>query len=232
MELVTATKFKALHLIKNPAANGWVRRAALPLVGVRKQSVEAVEEIEERTLRFTLSTGTVDRDQDMIDPAGWQLDHYRKNPIVLWAHKHDMLPIGKAVDTAAIDGRLVSAVRFLPAAGYGTAGEFADSVYRLAKDGYLAATSVGFRPLAWDFSADVERGAEDWFPGIDYHEQELVEFSIVGVPSNPEALIEPVEPSIITDPTSLIEAPSPVASFAAARARRRRAIALAAGGFT
>ena len=56
-------------------------------------------------------------------------------------------------------------------------------------DGFLSATSVGFRQLTWDFTEDEERGADDWWPGIVFHTQELVEFSIVTVPANPEALI-------------------------------------------
>ena len=39
-------------------------------------------------------------------------------------------------------------------------------------------------------SADKDRGADDWFPGIDFEEQELVELSIVTVPANPEALVD------------------------------------------
>jgi HK97 family phage prohead protease len=52
------------------------------------------------------------------------------------------------------------------------------------KERMLSATSVGFRPLKWSFSKDRERGG-----GIDFHEQELLEFSIVTVPANSEATI-------------------------------------------
>ena len=44
---------------------------------------------------------------------------------------------------------------------------------------------VGFRPLVWSFSKDKTRRG-----GIDFHEQELMEFSIVSVPANSEALME------------------------------------------
>jgi HK97 family phage prohead protease len=223
MELVTAFRFKELNIErgKRPA----VRRAAAPLVGVRKQSVETVEKVDDRTLRFTISTGLVDRDLDKIDPAGWQLDHFRKNPVVLWAHQATLLPVGKALEVSRLGDRLRSVVSFLPAENYGAAGDFANQVYRLARDGYLAATSVGFRPLRWDFTADKDRGGDDWFPGIDYHEQELVEFSLCTVPSNPEALIEPVLP----DDAVGGEAPSLPESLAAAfaaRAKRRRVLQL------
>ncbi|WP_188263273.1 HK97 family phage prohead protease, partial [Azospirillum tabaci] len=61
---------------------------------------------------------------------------------------------------------------------------FADMVYRLVIGGYLNATSVGFRPLKWSWNE--ERGS--W--AIDYTEQELLEYSVVPVPANPDALIE------------------------------------------
>ncbi|HSR77258.1 MAG TPA: hypothetical protein VLN57_11795 [Xanthobacteraceae bacterium] len=192
-------------------------------LGVRKQSIDTVEKVDERTLRFTISSGAVDRDLDMINPAGWQLANYQKNPVVLWAHQPTILPIGKAIEVSQKNDRLTSVVSFLPEKDYGAAGEFADQVYRLARDGYLAATSVGFRPIRWDFSQDKDRGAEDWFfGGIDYHEQELVELSLCTVPSNPEALIEPGTLVETIEPP-----PEITAALAAGRAKRRRALALA-----
>ncbi|HSR78750.1 MAG TPA: hypothetical protein VLN57_19400 [Xanthobacteraceae bacterium] len=222
MQLVTPLRFKEINIERGKRPI--VRRAGAPLVGVRKQTVETVEQLDERTLRFVLSTGTIDRDLDMIDPAGWRLDHFQKNPVVLWAHQATLLPVGKAVATGNTGGRLTSAVQFLPSEGYGAASEFADSVYKLARDGYLAATSVGFRPLRWDFTADKDRGGDDWFPGIDYHEQELVEFSICTVPSNPEALLEPVPSGAAHGEAPPL--PEPLAAAFAAHGKRRRVLQL------
>ena len=137
------------------------------------------------------------------------------------------------MDFGADDNRLFSSVQFLPD-GYGKASELADTVYRMAADGYLSATSVGFRPLEWDFSTDKDRGADDWMPGIDFHQQELVEFSLVTVPSNPEALIEPGD---FGDDSAGVVIPAPVQVLSheieierERRARRRRLYeALAAG---
>ena len=84
------------------------------------------------------------------------------------------------------------------------------------------------------------------FPGIDFEEQELVELSVVTVPANPEALIEPAqavpggEVASDTPPetgTELTEFDRDAAIFrivserkeeeARARARRRRVFQLA-----
>lgn len=225
--LVSSGRFK----IANGARTGSkiIRRSNVAPLGVRKQVTEVVDKLDNRTLRFTISTGVVDRDRDTIDPKGWELANFSRNPVVLWSHQATMLPIGKAIDVIKADDRLRAVVEFLPEEGYGAASAFADQVYKLARDGYIAATSVGFRPLAWDFTEDEARGADDWWPGIDFHSQELVELSIVSVPANPEALIEP----------EVIETPEGAASFQQdcsreleARARRRRAFIAASMGIS
>jgi HK97 family phage prohead protease len=199
LKMVTASRFKSLNIARTGAAGRIARRSSgVPMVGIRKQSTETVtvESEGDRTLRFTISTGVVDRDRDTISVAGWQLDAFRKNPVVLWAHNAWDPPVGRALEVGQTADRLSAAVQFLDDATYGDASKFADAIYKLARDGYLSATSVGFRPIEWDFTDDETRGADDWWPGIDFHTQELCEFSIVTVPSNPEALIEPDMPLI------------------------------------
>jgi HK97 family phage prohead protease len=232
MRIVSPRHFKLLN--GEPRGGRLVRRLVpADAFGVRKLTVETVEPEGERTLRFVISTGIVDRDFDSINQAGWHLDDYKKNPVVLWAHDSYSLPIGKAVDLVADGARLSSAVKFLPS-GYGEASDFADTVYRLSRDGWLSATSVGFRPLAWDFSEDEARGGDGWWPGIDFHEQELMEFSLCCVPANPEALIEPgalVEAGdspAIEPPAAGVTNAAIRPGWNAMRARRQRA-ALAAG---
>lgn len=127
---------------------------------------------------FTISTGAVDRDKDTVAVDGWSLDSYRRNPVVLFAHRYAEPPVGLAEAVLAKGGQLKARVKFAPADTYA----FAETVRRLVDGGYLRATSVGFRALKWSFNE--ERG------GVDFLEQELMEFSIVPVPANPEALID------------------------------------------
>jgi phage head maturation protease len=58
-------------------------------------------------------------------------------------------------------------------------------VFRLIKAGYIKAGSVGFAPLKFSFAEDSDRAF-----GIDFHEQELLEFSIVPIPANAHALVQ------------------------------------------
>ena len=224
MQIVSATRFKLLHRS---------RKTLGAVLGVRKQVIAPADIIEsdKRVLRFTISTESVDRERDSIAIAGWDLSSYRKNPVVLWGHDSGQLPIGRGFDLAIEGGVLKASVEFVPA-DLPEGGAFAESVYRLARGGFIAATSVGFRPLKWDYSTDKDRGADDWFPGIDFQEQELVELSIVTVPANPEALLDaplPGEGTAIATPNPATgeELTAFNEQQAKARARRRRVFQLA-----
>jgi HK97 family phage prohead protease len=129
-----------------------------------------------RRMTFTISTGAVDRDGDIVDPKGWDLKHYLKNPTVLFAHDYSALPVAKAVSVQKNDSGLVAVAEFPPVGVY----PFADTVYEMLKSGFLNATSVGFQPTE----------CEPMKNGKGYHHksQQLLEWSIVPVPSNPEAL--------------------------------------------
>jgi len=143
---------------------------------------------ESRRLRFVVSSSSVDRDRDVINQAGWRLDAYRKNPIVLYGHDYSELPIARAVDVHVEGNRLVADAEFVPA----DVSPFAETVYQLIKRGFLNATSVGFRPIT--YTRNEERG------GYDVQEAELYEFSVVAVPSNPDALVMARSAGIDTAP--------------------------------
>lgn len=140
-----------------------------------------------RQLRYTITTDAVDRMQDVISADGWDLKSYLQNPVVLWGHDHDLV-IGKAIDISRTGNGLDATVQFQPS-DMPIVGPWADYAFRSGVTGFIRATSVGFRPLEWDFTEDEERGGDDWFPGIDFQRQELTEFSVVSVPANPEALL-------------------------------------------
>ncbi len=144
-----------------------------------KQYVAEIEKAPADGLRkvsFTISTGSVDRDRDTLSVAGWVLDNYVKNPVVLWAHYYGQPPIARAESIVKRAKALRATAQFATAEEY----PFADTIFRLVNGGYLQATSVGFRPIKWVYDEDRH--------GYDMEEQELLEFSIVPVPANPEAL--------------------------------------------
>lgn len=143
--------------------------------------IKAGDEEGSRVLRFTISTDTVDRMGDTIAVDGWDLKAFKKNPVVLWAHDSTQLPVGKASNITVEDGKLKADAEFASA----DLNPLADQVLRMYQQGFLSAVSVGFVPHKWAWVEDKDR---PW--GIEFMEQELLEFSAVPVPANPEALVE------------------------------------------
>lgn len=159
-------------------------------------------ETDARSVRFVLSTVAEDRVGDTIDPTGWKLDNYRKNPVVLWGHDQYFPPIGKMSDVRVdAAGALVGTVEFATAEQH----PFADTIYKLVKGGFINAGSVGFVPLRWEFRDDF---------GIDFKEQELLEYSIVTVPANPHALVTARSAGIDLEPVAKALAGRPSDTFA------------------
>lgn len=138
--------------------------------------IKAADDGASRQMAFVISTATPDRDKDVINPAGVSLANYLKNPVVLWSHDYSAPPIGRAVSITSDGQRLVAQAEFADAETY----PFADTIYRLLQKGFLRATSIGFRPTK--YMRNDERG------GYDFEECELLEFSVVAVPANAEAL--------------------------------------------
>jgi len=148
-----------------------------------------VKKVGERQYEFTASTADQDRDGEVIDVAGWDLKNFKKNPVIMFAHDYRTLPIGRATKIGIREGKLVNNVEFPPEGTY----EFADIVERLVGAGFLKTESVGFLPKKWE---DGDGGEKS--PRRTYTKQELLEISIVPVPSNPNALLNAVKEGVIT----------------------------------
>lgn len=127
---------------------------------------------------WTISTGAVDRDHDTLAVDGWDLSDYQKNPVVLWMHDAKLGPIGHAESVLVRGGALKARVVFQEKGR----NPLADHVRALVEDGLIKAASVGFQPIEWTFNE--KRG------GIDFKRQSLLEFSLVSVPSNGQALMD------------------------------------------
>ena len=147
------------------------------------------------TLDFVASTATLDRYHEVIEPAGWRLDSYRRNPVFQNAHNYGdiLFTLGKALCTEVrtVNGgpALFQRIQFAT-----EVNPVARIAYGLYKGGFLNAVSVGFIPLRWE-DGGAERGAalagghqRGASPRRRYLEQELLEVSAVAIPANPDAL--------------------------------------------
>lgn len=154
---------------------------------------KASDDKESRVLEFTISTSSVDRDFDSINAKGWDLKAYRKNPVVLWAHDSYNPPIARAPKLWIEEDKLNSQAEFMPFEMY----PFSDMVFNMLNGGFLRTASVGFRPLKVTPAEEEERRQRY---GVDFDKQELLEWSVVPVPANPEALMRAHAAGINTRP--------------------------------
>lgn len=136
-----------------------------------------------------ISTEVVDRDGDIVVAAGADVSNYEKNPVVLFGHRYNdpQAVVGKALEIVKEEGKGIRAKwQFAP---LGTSVG-ADAVRRLWANGFLNATSIGFMVPdggTEDIVAEGDEG-ETRRTGIRFNEWELLEFSIVPVPANQDAL--------------------------------------------
>src|SRR5882762_7149163 len=141
----------------------------------RKTLAATVTKAAGRTRTFCITTGSVDRVNDTINPDGWDFRAWLVNPVVMPFHAHDEWPIARGSN--------------LRRRGNGWLADFTfaetpegDTVLALVDAGIVNACSVGFRVL--ESTYDSQRG------GTNFIRQELCEVSVVPVPANAEALVQ------------------------------------------
>lgn len=163
--------------------------------------MRADSDFEKGHVRQTISTGNVARDNAIIEPDGWDLRNYRRNPVVLYAHDDSAggwvgvtagtraaLPVARASDVGLQDGNLVATAEF------DMDDEFAVRVLRKIQGGFINATSVRWLPLTApkrevrELLDDdgITREREVWV----FARSELLEFSYVPIPADPGAVIQ------------------------------------------
>lgn len=153
---------------------------------------------ETRTVTFVISTPDRDRHRSILNPDGWHLDNYHRNPIVGYQHNvyGDMCTKPDPDDVIGtsrvyLDGdKLMGEVTFEP----GDENPLAEKIFKKVLRGTLRSASVGFYPIK------NEKGESGNYGSAEKNEhkgganetfyffgQELIEWSLVNVPSNPKA---------------------------------------------
>jgi HK97 family phage prohead protease len=127
---------------------------------------------------FIISTPEIDRYGTIIVPSGIDYTAYLNNPIVLAQHDSENWPIGKCLGFA-MNGENLEATLQLH-----RITEAASEVADLVAAGYVRAVSVGIIPT------ESEEQTIDGKTICVYTKSELVEFSVVSIPANRQALIK------------------------------------------
>lgn len=146
-----------------------------------------------RQAEFVISTDQVDRAGEVVAQE-WELDNYKQNPIVLFGHDPSTAEnvIGKCLEISTDESedvkKTTAKVQF---AEEGTSNT-ADTVWKLVKQGILRTVSVGFIPHA------CENEDKSDMPTI-LKNNELLEFSIVPIPCNPNAIALAYDDGSITE---------------------------------
>ena len=151
---------------------------------------------ESRTVEFVASDNSVDSYGTVIPVDKWDLTRYQNNGIV--GYMHDVYGdswtksadpddvIGKG-EAWVEDDKLIVRITFEPA----DLNPRADKIFRKLQFGSLHAVSVGFRATKKGHMGDEERGED---PKVYYYAgQELLEVSVVNIPSNANALKRSIE---------------------------------------
>jgi hypothetical protein len=142
-------------------------------------------------VRAVISTAAPDRAGDVIVPAGLRnADEFLRNPVVLWAHQRSLPPIGTCERLTIEPDRIVAETKF------SASSPFAQDVFKLYAEGVLRGWSVGFVP-ARVVPIPAARGKAAG--GVCYPEWDLLEYSAVPVPENPEALTLAVKKGLVKD---------------------------------
>lgn len=121
------------------------------------------------------NTTSKDRSGDIVTAQAWAkgIENFRRNPVMLYQHKHDC-PIGR-FDKITVDKKGIYVE--------GTVSEAAErnhGIHTLIKDGALKSFSVGFRVKDGKYNS-----ADDTMLITDV---ELLEISVVSVPCNQDSL--------------------------------------------
>lgn len=132
---------------------------------------------------WVLSDFTLDRDMERMDPSGWELKEYRKNPIVQWGHERWEPAIGymKNVKKASDEKGELTGVVYFDESGD---DPLATKIHSKVKAGILTKGSVGFRVKVIEILEDQRDGTR-----LIHRKMELMEFSIVNIPANPSAQV-------------------------------------------
>lgn len=146
--------------------------------------------------KFVVTSEREDREGDIVLTKGGDWTEHRRNPVALFNHQSDALPIGKWEDP---DGRYTIEPRPELGKSYGTcwftqATPMGQQCYELTKSGILRAASIGF--IVRKAESRGQKGPSGR-PPLLIQEWQPTEISVVTIGCNPDAIREQLERSLV-----------------------------------
>jgi len=139
---------------------------------------------EKYTLTMVASSQDVDRHGDTILQDGWDLKHFKKNPVILNSHNYnDATEVIARATKTWIEGKGKKSKMLQTWEFAVDANPKAKIIFDLYAGGFLHASSVGFIPTEFDKQKD---GSTDYYT---IKSAELLEVSAVSVPANAAATL-------------------------------------------
>lgn len=155
----------------------------------RAYSLMEIREVvdESRTISGIATTPKIDSYGDIVEPMGVQ---YR-GPVNLFLYHDTRLPVGNVQFGKATKAGIPFSATLPDVKEEGTVRDRVNEAWHSLKYKLLQAVSIGFKALEWSYMDDTN--------GIRFTNWEMLELSLVGVPANPDAVIQTVKSAGMTD---------------------------------
>lgn len=142
---------------------------------------------DRRVITGVATTPRVDSYNDIVEPEGVQ---YR-GPVNLFLYHNTMLPVGNVAFGKATKKGIPFEAKLPDIKEEGTVRERVNEAWHSLKYKLLQAVSIGFKPVEFAYREGTD--------GVHYKEWEMLELSLVGVPANPDAMIQTIKSAGMTD---------------------------------
>ena len=147
----------------------------------------------------TITTNAIDRDGEVVIPAGMNSREYERNPVLLYAHD-TAKPIGKMLGMRRNDDTIAADFALAPRPETHEGEWLPDTVAALMRFGALRGVSIGFAPQPGGMRVASKADTERYGTGVKrvFSKWTLFEVSVVAIPANQEALISAVEKGVVS----------------------------------
>lgn len=151
--------------------------------GVVAESSELIK--GERASIALVSVETTDREGEVVLSKGLNTELFVRNPIVCWAHKYDIPPVGKCDWIKKISRAWKAKTT------YSDSSELSRTVWKLTQEGILKGFSIGFLPTK--IRSPTQSELAQWKNCERVIESGvLLEYSVAPIPVCQDALVEAV----------------------------------------